>query len=55
MLANRGYIHRSGRNITYESLAQAVRDVYNFGDDNVSSLSEKLEALIRIFIDNGCA
>ncbi|MCJ1288727.1 hypothetical protein MMC34_000256 [Xylographa carneopallida] len=35
MLANRGYIHRSGRNITYESLAQAVRDVYNFGDDNI--------------------
>ena len=36
MLANRGYINRSGRNITYEGLSQAVRDVYNFGDDNVS-------------------
>ncbi|MCJ1417132.1 hypothetical protein MMC32_003471 [Xylographa parallela] len=35
MLANRGYIERSGRNITYESLSQAMRDVYNFGDDNI--------------------
>ena len=35
-LANRGYINRSGRNITYEEIAQAARDVYNFGDDNVS-------------------
>ncbi|MCJ1388167.1 hypothetical protein MMC18_001012 [Xylographa bjoerkii] len=35
MLANRGYINRSGRNITYEGLSQAVRDVYNFGDENI--------------------
>lgn len=35
VLANRGYIKRSGRNITYEEIAQAARDVYNFGDDNV--------------------
>lgn len=35
VLANRGYIHRSGRNITSEEIAQAARDVYNFGDDNV--------------------
>lgn len=34
-LANRGYINRSGRNITYEDIAQAARDVWNFGDDNV--------------------
>ena len=36
MLANRGYINRSGRNITYEELYRAVRDVYNFGEDNAS-------------------
>lgn len=34
-LANRGFIPRSGKQITYENLAQAARDVYNFGDDNV--------------------
>ncbi|KAL9586054.1 MAG: hypothetical protein Q9212_001144 [Teloschistes hypoglaucus] len=34
-LANRGFIPRSGKHITYENLAQAARDVYNFGDDNV--------------------
>lgn len=34
-LANRGFIPRSGKRITYENLAQAARDVYNFGDDNV--------------------
>ena len=39
MLANRGYINRSGRDITYENLYRAVRDVYNFGEDNVSSSS----------------
>lgn len=33
-LANRGYINRSGRNITYAELAHAVRKVWNFGDDN---------------------
>ena len=54
MLANRGYIERSGRNITYESLSQAMRDVYNFGDDNVSSLDGLLEALTRMPIDHGC-
>lgn len=35
ILANRGYINRSGRNITYEEIAQASRNVWNFGDDNV--------------------
>jgi len=35
-LANRGFINRNGRNISYEEIAQASRDVYNFGDDNVS-------------------
>lgn len=35
VLANRGYLNRSGRNITYEEIAQASRDVWNFGDDNV--------------------
>ncbi|KAL8640185.1 MAG: hypothetical protein Q9228_002869 [Teloschistes exilis] len=34
-LANRGFIPRSGKHITYENLAQAARDVYNFGDDNI--------------------
>lgn len=34
-MANRGYINRSGRNITYEEIAQAARDIWNFGDDNV--------------------
>ncbi|OJJ96371.1 hypothetical protein ASPACDRAFT_34759 [Aspergillus aculeatus ATCC 16872] len=33
-LANRGYINRTGRNITYAELARAVRRVWNFGDDN---------------------
>ena len=36
-LANRGYINRTGRNITYSELAHAVRKVWNFGDDNVRS------------------
>ncbi|KAM0168783.1 hypothetical protein ACHAPF_010660 [Botrytis cinerea] len=34
-LANRGFIARSGRNISYEEIAQASRDVFNFGDDNI--------------------
>lgn len=34
-LANRGYINRSGRNISFSELAHAVRRVWNFGDDNV--------------------
>ena len=38
-LANRGYINRSGRNITYPELAHAVREVWNFGDDNVNPSS----------------
>ena len=37
ILANRGYINRSGRNITYEEIAQASREVWNFGDDNVEN------------------
>ena len=36
-LANRGFIPRTGRNVTYENIAQSMRDVFNFGDDNVSS------------------
>ena len=36
MLANRGYIPRSGKQVSYPNIAQAMRDVYNFGDDNVS-------------------
>lgn len=35
ILANRGYISRDGRNISYEEIAQASRDVFNFGDDNI--------------------
>lgn len=38
ILANRGFINRSGRNITYEEIAQASRNVWNFGDDNVKIL-----------------
>ncbi|KAH7303980.1 Chloroperoxidase [Stachybotrys elegans] len=34
-LANRGYINRSGRNISYEEIGQAAREVWNFGDDNI--------------------
>lgn len=34
-LANRGFIPRTGRNVTYENMAQSMRDVFNFGDDNV--------------------
>lgn len=36
VLANRGFINRSGRNISYEEIGQAARVVWNFGDDNVS-------------------
>ena len=36
-LANRGYIDRSGRNVTYSELAHTVRKVWNFGDDNVGA------------------
>lgn len=34
-LANRGFIPRTGRNVTYVSIAQSMRDIFNFGDDNV--------------------
>ncbi|EXA28548.1 hypothetical protein BFJ63_vAg18201 [Fusarium oxysporum f. sp. narcissi] len=34
-LANRGFINRSGRNISYDEIAQAARVVWNFGDDNI--------------------
>ena len=36
VLANRGFIPRSGKHVSYPELAQASRDVFNFGDDNVS-------------------
>ena len=35
-LANRDFIPRSGKRISFPALAQAMRDVFNFGDDNVS-------------------
>lgn len=35
VLANRGYINRSGRGIGFSKLALAARNVLNFGDDNV--------------------
>lgn len=38
-LANRGYINRTGRNISYDEIAQAARVVWNFGDENVSYLA----------------
>jgi hypothetical protein len=41
-LANRGFINRSGRNISYDEIAQAARVVWNFGDDNVRHLSKLL-------------
>ena len=34
-LANRGFIPRTGRKVKYEEIAQGMRDVFNFGDDNV--------------------
>lgn len=37
VLANRGFINRSGRNITADELTKAFRDIYNFGIDVVSS------------------
>lgn len=55
ILANRGYINRSGRNISYEEIGQASREVWNFGDDNVSCdpleiiLSYALLTLCQIF------
>lgn len=45
-LANRGYIKRSGRNIAYEEIAQASRDVYNFGDDNVRDFRVQFSLLL---------
>ena len=36
-LANRGFIPRTGRKVKYEDMAQSMRDVFNFGDDNVLS------------------
>ena len=38
-LANRGYIPRTGRNVTYKDMAQGMRDVFNFGDDNAGTSS----------------
>ena len=49
ILANRGYINRSGRNITYEEIAQASRKVWNFGDDNVENLSLMLQQNLLTF------
>ena len=37
-LANRGFIPRTGRNVTYQSMAQSMRNVFNFGDDNVGDV-----------------
>lgn len=49
ILANRGFINRSGRNITYEEIAQASRKVWNFGDDNVEFLSLRLKINLLTF------
>ena len=38
-LANRGFIPRTGRHVTYQNIAQSMRDIFNFGDDNVLTLS----------------
>ena len=45
ILANRGFINRSGRNITSNEIAKATREVFNFGDDNVNTYN--LPALTR--------
>ncbi|CAF9939478.1 hypothetical protein IMSHALPRED_001366 [Imshaugia aleurites] len=34
-LAYRGFIPRTGRSVTYQNMAQSMRDVFNFGDDNI--------------------
>ena len=34
-LANTDFIPRNGRNVTYQSIALAMRDVFNFSNDNV--------------------
>ncbi|KAJ8127451.1 heme-thiolate peroxidase [Lasiodiplodia mahajangana] len=39
-LANRGYVNRSGRNISYDDIGQAARTVWNFGDDNIMFVLE---------------
>lgn len=49
ILANRGYINRSGRNITYEEIAQASRKVWNFGDDNVEIFPLMLQRNLLTF------
>ena len=46
-LANRGYINRSGRNITYEEIAEAARDVWNFGDDNVC-IAQNFKSCVQV-------
>jgi len=45
-LANRGFLNRDGRNISYSEFAHAVREVWNFGDDNVCLLSTTLELIL---------
>ena len=35
-LANRGYIPRSGKRVSSQQILYAMREVWNFGDDNVS-------------------
>ncbi|KAI8246614.1 hypothetical protein K4K55_005905 [Colletotrichum sp. SAR 10_96] len=54
-LANRGFINRSGRNISYDEIAQAMRVVWNFGDDNIAlvvSPTSQLHPGPRIDLDN---
>ena len=48
-LANRGFIPRTGRAVTYEKMAQSMRDVFNFGDDNVlGTISVVSQELINL-------
>ena len=49
-LANRGYIPRSGKHVGYAEIAQASRDVFNFGDDNVSFLKSRQKRVVEIII-----
>ncbi|PWY93120.1 putative toxin biosynthesis peroxidase [Aspergillus sclerotioniger CBS 115572] len=45
-LANRGYINRTGRNISYSELAHAVRRVWNFGDDNTNHTNSDMQSML---------
>lgn len=47
-LANRGFINRSGRDITADELIKAFIEVFNFGIDNVGAFRIQLMAACKI-------